>query len=66
MAALLRSIPLQKLFVLLGPDGTGKSTFQRLVTALIGVPNVAVTKLRDLEENRFETAKLYGARYHGQ
>jgi putative DNA primase/helicase len=62
MAALIRGIPLQKLLILLGPGGTGKGVFQRLATALIGVQNTAVTKLRDLEENRFETAKLFGKR----
>ncbi|MCF7995190.1 MAG: DUF5906 domain-containing protein [Chromatiaceae bacterium] len=62
LAALARGIPLQKFLMLLGRGRSGKGTFQRLVTALIGTGNVAISALRDLEENRFETAKLYGKR----
>jgi len=62
MAALVRGISLQKFLMLLGPGGSGKGTFQNLVTALIGAHNIATSALRDLEENRFECAKLYGRR----
>jgi len=62
LAALMRGLPLQKFLMLLGRGGSGKGTFQRLATALVGVRNVAVSTLRDLEENRFETAKLFGKR----
>lgn len=46
----------------IGPGGTGKSTFQRLAIALVGAENTAVTTLKQLEGNRFETASLYGKR----
>ena len=62
LAALLRGMALQKFLVLIGRGGTGKGTFQRLCLALVGQGNTAVSALRDLEENRFETAKLYGKR----
>ncbi len=62
LAALVRGIPLQKFLLLLGRGKSGKGTFQRLAIALVGTANNAVCSLRDLEENRFETAKLYGKR----
>lgn len=62
LAALVRGITLQNFLVLIGRGGSGKGTFQRLAMALVGSQNVAVTSLRDLEENRFETAKLFGRR----
>lgn len=62
LAALVRGIPLQVFLVLLGRGGSGKGTFQRLAMAIVGAANATVTTLRDLEENRFETAKLYGKR----
>ena len=46
----------------IGAGGTGKSTFQRLATALVGKENVTVTTLKQLEGNRFESASLYGKR----
>lgn len=62
LAALLRGMALQKFLMLIGRGGTGKGTFQRLCLALVGQGNTAISALRDLEENRFETAKLYGKR----
>lgn len=62
LAALVRGIPLQNFVVLIGRGGSGKGTLQRLAMALVGSGNVAISSLRDLEENRFETAKLYGKR----
>jgi len=51
---------LQKFFELLGPGGTGKSTFQETCTKLIGKGNYVSTDLKKLETNNFETAQLYG------
>ncbi|QBQ53370.1 phage/plasmid primase, P4 family [Nitrosococcus wardiae] len=63
MAALLRGpSKYQKFLHLTGPGGTGKSTFIRLLQALVGEQNVTSTDLRRLEQNRFETALLYRKR----
>jgi putative DNA primase/helicase len=62
LAALVRGIPLQKILLLLGRGGTGKSTFARLAMALVGDGNTAISSLRDLEQNRFELAKVFGKR----
>jgi len=45
-----------------GPGGTGKTTYQRLAVALVGKENTLTTTLVQLENNRFETAALYGKR----
>lgn len=62
LAALIRGIALQYFLTLIGRGGSGKGTFQRLVTALVGLLNVAVTDLARLESRPFETALLYGKR----
>lgn len=63
LAALLTGrADLQRFLHLLGPGGTGKSTFIRLAEALVGQRNATITDLRNLETNRFETAALYGKR----
>lgn len=63
LAALLTGrADLQKFLHLIGPAGTGKGTFIRLAKALVGDANTVVTDLRSLEQNRFETAALYGKR----
>ena len=46
----------QKYLELIGPGGTGKSTFIRLAIALVGQENVHTTTLHKLEGSRFETA----------
>lgn len=53
-------VDLQSYLELIGPGGTGKSTFTRLATALVGTRNVHITTLQKLETNRFETACLLG------
>ena len=40
----------------IGPGGTGKGTFFRLATSLVGDRNVFPSTLKNLEENRFELA----------
>ncbi|MBD0361547.1 MAG: hypothetical protein ICV55_01980 [Coleofasciculus sp. C3-bin4] len=53
---------LQKYLELVGPGGSGKGTYSRLAQSLIGEHNTGVTTLKQLEENRFETAGLFGKR----
>ncbi len=53
---------LQKYLELIGPGGTGKSTFLKLAEMLVGIENRAVTELKELEGNRFESSGLYGKR----
>ncbi len=52
----------QKYLELIGPGGTGKSTFTRLAIALVGVNNTHTTTLKKLEGERFETASIAGKR----
>lgn len=51
---------LQRYMELIGAGGTGKGTLLRLVQALLGKENYAITTLKQLEQNRFETAAFYG------
>jgi len=51
---------LQQFLELIGPGGTGKSTFIRLAQALIGINNNFNTELKHLESNRFETSGIFG------
>lgn len=53
---------LQKYLELIGPGGTGKSTYLKLAELLVGTANRAVTELKELEANRFESSALYGKR----
>ncbi len=63
LAALLHGrADLQKFLHLIGSGGTGKGTFMRLATALVGRHNAVSTTLKEMENNRFETARYYGAR----
>ena len=52
----------QKYLELVGAGGTGKSTFTRLATALVGQDNVHTTTLKKLEKSKFETASIAGKR----
>lgn len=49
----------QKFLEVIGPGGSGKSTLIWLIIELIGEVNHAVSDLKNLEMNRFETAGLY-------
>lgn len=51
---------LQRFLELLGPGGTGKTTFANLAIALVGPQNCYVTSIAELETSRFATAALYG------
>jgi putative DNA primase/helicase len=55
-----RGAELQRYIELIGAGGTGKGTVLRLVQALLGKENFAVTNLKQLEGNRFESAMFYG------
>lgn len=50
----------QKFMEIVGPGGTGKSTFVRIMERFIGKGNHVTTDLKNLEGNKFETASLYG------
>ncbi|MGJ0485142.1 MAG: DNA primase family protein [Methylomicrobium sp.] len=52
----------QKFLEIIGPGGTGKSTLIRLLIMLVGEANHTATDLKNLEQNRFEAATLYGKR----
>lgn len=61
-AVLLGKVDLQRFVEIIGPGGTGKSTFLHLATSLVGYQNTFITELKHLESSRFETAGLYGKR----
>ena len=52
----------QKYLELLGTGGTGKGTFIRLLTELVGNVNAHTTDFKRLETVRFEPAAFYGKR----
>jgi putative DNA primase/helicase len=58
--ALMSGNPYHRAILLLGPEGTGKSTFLRLLTALLGESNVSNMSLRALSEDEFARANLFG------
>jgi P4 family phage/plasmid primase-like protien len=45
---------------LVGPGGTGKSTLQQVLTALVGLQGLHTTSLEQLETNKFECFSLIG------
>ena len=51
---------LQRFLEIIGAGGSGKGTFIRLAQALVGKEGFHPTALKQLEENRFESAKLFG------
>ena len=53
---------LHRFLHLIGPAGTGKSTFGRMACAIVGPENCTTTTLEHLEHNRFELANVYGKR----
>lgn len=53
---------LQRFLEIIGAGGSGKGTFIRLAQALVGKGGSHPTRLKELEENRFETANLFGKR----
>lgn len=57
---LWREVPIQKAVMLLGEGSNGKSVFLQLISAFLGVNNVANIPLQDLAENRFALTGLFG------
>jgi putative DNA primase/helicase len=63
LAAVLRGMSdSQKFLEIIGTPGTGKSTFIKLACELVGDANILTTSLEQLQNNKFETANLYGKR----
>jgi len=60
--SMLQQLPFDKVFVLLGPTHTGKSTFLHLIHALLGGNNVSATTLQKLNDESlvFARSSLYG------
>ena len=58
---LLQTTELQKMFFLLGPTQTGKSTAMHIIKGLIGESNISAIELAPLddEDNRFSRASIY-------
>lgn len=61
-AVMLGMSDLQKYLEIIGRPGTGKSTFIKIAQDLVGEENTVTTSMRQLHENRFETANFYGKR----
>lgn len=63
LAAVLRGMSdSQKFLEIIGTPGTGKSTFIKLACELVGDANILTTSMEQLQNNKFETANLYGKR----
>ncbi len=58
--ALYAGNPMRKAVMLLGPGGNGKSTFLKLLIALLGAENVATVALQELSEDRFACVDVFG------
>lgn len=54
------STDFHKAFLLVGSGRNGKSTFLKLVEVLLGTENLCAVPLRELEESRWGTARLFG------
>jgi putative DNA primase/helicase len=62
LAAVIRGrTDYQRYLECIGRAGSGKGTFLRLATALVGSQNTAATTLKLMESNRFEASKLCNA-----
>jgi phage/plasmid-associated DNA primase len=57
-AVVTRRVDLQRFLLLVGPGGSGKSTYLGLLRQMIGAEGVGATELSQLEGNRFELASL--------
>jgi len=59
-SVILPEINLQKAYFFIGKGSNGKSTFLDLTENLVGKNNISTVSLRDLTEDRYATAELYG------
>ncbi len=57
---LYRRNPHKKAFMLNGGGNNGKTTFLKVVMALLGPENYSTVELQDLDDNRFAKIDLYG------
>lgn len=55
-----RGYPIQKIFVLLGPGGTGKSVFLDILVEFLGRQNCASVSMQELSKDRFASSDLDG------
>jgi len=55
----LPSMPIHRIFCLIGDGLNGKGTFLRLIEKLVGEDNKCASEIETLSSNRFETFKLY-------
>lgn len=62
LKAVMSGESMQRVFELIGPGGTGKSTFMRIVIAMIGENNTCTTTMKELEGNKFELGAIFGKR----
>ncbi len=56
---LIPSMPIHRIFCLIGDGLNGKGSFLRLIEKLVGDNNKCATEIETLAQNHFETAKLY-------
>jgi len=61
-AIVLGRTDFQRYLELIGPGGTGKGTFIRLVQALVGTSNTVSTSLSRIANSRFETSRFVSKR----